>query len=210
MKKLLLTILTLALIVIGLLSLAWKTATDQKEIDSMSKKIESYQYLGHLNKGDRLQTIPQNLVELSPRASYLNTKQKFLAPFNHIVEKMIADAEKDGVCLIVMSGYRSPERQQELIRKAINDEERSLIAMPYESEHQTGLAIDFGGCPMKDGIRNDDIKRDELKEPFETLPEYQWLKQNAGRYGFEESFREDNKDTTGFPAEPWHWKLIIN
>jgi LAS superfamily LD-carboxypeptidase LdcB len=210
MKKNIAIILCGFMVVFCFYGLWVKNSFKEKENKMLSEKIESYQYLGHINKGERIKTLPQNLAELSPRASYLNTKQKFLSPFNHVLEKMIADAEKDGVCLIVISGYRSPERQQELIRKAINDEERSLIAMPYESEHQTGLAVDLGGCPMKDGIRNDNIRRDELREPFETLPEYQWLKKNASRYGFEESFKEDNKDITGFPAEPWHWKLVIN
>jgi len=119
---------------------------------------------------------------------------------------MILDAEKEGMCLVVTSSYRNPDKQQWLYD---NTKDKSTVALPYESEHQTGLAIDFAACPIKDGIRNDNIERLELKKPFKELSEYCWLIRNAFKYGFEQSFTQYNKNITGYVSEPWHWKFII-
>ncbi len=143
------------------------------------------------------------IIELSARASFLNTTQSLATVAVPHLENMIMDAEKDGMCLVVHSGYRSKERQQRLYDEA---EDKSIVAIPGTSEHETGLAVDLGGCPMIDGVRNDEGERLELKKPFEELPEYQWLLDNAHKYGFEQSYTEGNSKRTGFPAEPWHWK----
>lgn len=144
-----------------------------------------------------------NLVELSDRASYLSTTKLIAEKAKEPLEHLIADAEKDGMCLVVIGAYRSPEEQQKLYEDASRD---GLVAKPGTSEHQTGLAVDFSGCPTKDGVRDDSAERPELAGPFEELPEYKWLQMNAGTYGFTQSYRLDNQEKTGFPAEPWHWK----
>lgn len=163
----------------------------------------------HIYKGQILNPLyyPSPLIKLSMRASYLHEDQYLAIPAKLAIENLIADAEKAGWCLTVASGYRSPQKQQKLYN---NSTKKEFIALPYESEHQTGLAVDFEACPMKNGIRNDLTERKELTKDFNTLPEYNWLKYNAERYGFEESFRLDNVEQTGFPAEPWHWKFIYN
>jgi D-alanyl-D-alanine carboxypeptidase len=146
------------------------------------------------------------ILKLSRRASYLHESEYLSLPAAVAVETMIKDAEQDGMCLVVMSGYRSPEKQQKLYDTA---KDKSKVALPYQSEHQTGLAIDFGGCPMKDGVRHDLTERPELANEFDTLPEYKWLQDNAMKYGFEESFTIDNQNITGYPPESWHWKFTL-
>lgn len=162
----------------------------------------------HIYKGQCLSTDyePQVLTELSRRASYLNTYQYLDIRAKMAVEQLIIDAERDGMCLAVKGSYRSLEDQQKLINSASSGE---YMALPGRSEHHTGLAVDFEACPMKDGKRDDSAERLELRKPFNELPEYQWLKKNAEKYGFEESFREDNRNETGYPFEPWHWKMIV-
>lgn len=162
----------------------------------------------HIYKGQTLNpdNYPNAIIKLSRRASYLHESEYLSLPAAVAIETMIKDAEQDGMCLIVMSGYRSPEKQQKLYDTAID---KSKVALPYQSEHQTGLAIDFGGCPMKDGVRNDLVERPELANDFNALPEYKWLQENASKYGFEESFTASNTLDSGYPEESWHWKLIL-
>ena len=164
---------------------------------------------GHLNRGQCLPEgyVPEDLLPLSPRASWLNTEQRLNVRSKIMVEQLIADAEKDGMCLVVSSGYRSAEEQQSLLDKTEN---KLIVAKPNESEHQTGLAVDFVACPMEDGIRNDNVDRLELENDFEKLPEYKWLQDNASKYGFEQSYRIDNIQDTEYAVESWHWKLILN
>jgi D-alanyl-D-alanine carboxypeptidase len=146
------------------------------------------------------------IIPLSARASYLTTDQSLVRVAAPYLEKMILAAEKDGKCLVVLSGYRTFERQQKIWDEA---EDKSIVAKPGTSEHEEGLAVDFGGCPMIDGVRNDAGERMELKNDFETLPEYQWLVDHAKEYGFEQSYTKENVEMTGYPAEPWHWRFQI-
>lgn len=144
------------------------------------------------------------VVPLSERASFLNTDQSLAFIAVPPLERMIKDAEREGMCLVVLSGYRTKEVQQRIWNEA---EDKSIVAYPGTSEHEKGLAVDLGGCPMIDGVRNDQGERLELKNGFETLPEYQWLLSNASRYGFYQSYTEGNSKKSGFPAESWHWKF---
>ncbi len=146
------------------------------------------------------------IVPLSARASFLTTKRSLASVATPNLEKMIMAAEKDGMCLIVVEGYRTKEKQQRIYDEA---EDKTTVAIPGTSEHETGLAIDLGGCPMNElGLRDDSKERLELKKEFNELPEYQWLVQNASKYGFEQSYTEQNIKENGFPAEPWHWRFI--
>lgn len=158
----------------------------------------------------RNQCLPEGftpeVVMLSPRASWLNTKQYLDIRAKVLVEQLIEEAEKDGMCLVVTSGYRSYEEQKDLYDNA---KDKSIAAKPGESEHQTGLAVDFAACPMKEGIRNDGVERTELVKNFEDLPEYKWLHLRAFRYGFEQSYNALNAQEGGYPVESWHWKLVL-
>ena len=176
----------------------------------MSRKSNYVNGYNHIYRGQILDLAyyPKPLIKLSARASYLNTDQYLAMPAKLAVEMMINDAERDGLCLIVLSGYRSPVEQQKLLDFA-DPKDKIKIASAGQSEHQTGLAVDLGGCPMSNGTRNDNVSRDELKNSFDTLPEYQWLLQNASKYGFEQSFTKENEKMTGYPYEPWHFKFLI-
>lgn len=93
------------------------------------------------------------------------------------IEKLIYDANKSGIVIIVDSAFRSSAYQQMILDKLISEkgnEAYKLIALPGASEHQTGLAVDF--AIYENGIYNDDIKEED-KEAI-------WLKDNAWKYGF--------------------------
>jgi hypothetical protein len=130
------------------------------------------------------------MVELSERYNWLNTIQKVKGIVKEPLTKMIDDAESEGLCLVVTSGYRTAEQQIK-----IQEEYGDLAETTEGSEHRTGMAVDLTACPMLDGKRNDDIERLELKKPFNELPEYFWLRQNAIKYGFTQTYEN----------EPWHW-----
>jgi D-alanyl-D-alanine carboxypeptidase len=163
----------------------------------------------HIYKGQTLspENYPNAIIKLSRRASYLHESEYLSLPAAVAIETMIKDAEQDGMCLVVMSGYRSAKSQEKLYEET---GDKSKVALPGQSEHQTGLAVDFGGCPMKNGVRNDSVERHELVNDFSTLPEYKWLQDNASKYGFEQSFTASNTAETGYANEPWHFKLILH
>jgi D-alanyl-D-alanine carboxypeptidase len=116
---------------------------------------------------------------------------------------MVADAEADGVIILPLSGFRSYEDQKYLFfdvkaERAQNARTRAEVsAPPGYSEHHTGYAVD-----VIDGTRPDT----DLQISFETTPAYQWMQQNAARYGFELSFPRDNPQNIQY--EPWHWRFV--
>jgi len=117
--------------------------------------------------------------------------------------KMEADAKADGVDFVVISGFRTIAEQQDLffeISKQRNQtpaQRAKVSAPPGHSEHHTGYAIDVG-----DGA----LPSANLSTSFEKTAAFQWLQNNAAKYGFEMSFPPNNPQ--GVMYEPWHWRFV--
>jgi D-alanyl-D-alanine carboxypeptidase len=112
-------------------------------------------------------------------------------------EKMRDAASRDGRVLLAISGFRSIERQAEVIRRklAAGESLQAIlleVAAPGYSEHHTGRAIDIGvpGEPP-------------LTEGFADTEAYGWLDARARGFGFRLSYPRGNAQ--GFIYEPWHW-----
>lgn len=102
-----------------------------------------------------------------------------------------------GIELIPLSGFRSVERQTEIVRGKLAlgepiEEILRSIAAPGYSEHHTGRAIDIG---TRDAL--------PLEEVFATTPAYAWLTRHGAHFGFRLSYPRNNRH--GFVYEPWHW-----
>jgi zinc D-Ala-D-Ala carboxypeptidase len=106
-------------------------------------------------------------------------------------------ASIDGVTLVAVSGFRSIDRQSEIIRAKLSsgqaiEEILRTVAAPGYSEHHTGRAIDIG-TPGEE----------PLTEAFADTPAFRWLQANAGGFGFKLSYPRGNPH--GISYEPWHW-----
>jgi zinc D-Ala-D-Ala carboxypeptidase len=115
---------------------------------------------------------------------------------------MIKAAQRDGVILVPISGFRSEHYQQELYDRQLGklgsvESATTINAPPGYSEHHTGYAIDFG-----DGTQLET----NTKPSFEQTPAFAWLKEHAAKHGFEMSFAKDNPDRVSY--EPWHWRFV--
>ena len=126
------------------------------------------------------------------------------------VTDMIEDADRDGVSLLICSSYRSVSRQQELFDDEVNkyvSAGRSMdealaeaaygVAVPGYSEHNTGLALD---------IVSPDYQI--LDSGFENTDAFQWLSENAYKYGFVLRYPKDKTDITKIKYEPWHYRFV--
>lgn len=123
---------------------------------------------------------------------------------------MITAAEADGISLIPVSGYRSRERQHNNFERKIKyytdlgygKAEATRIAseivlMPGTSEHNAGLAMDFG--------TNGNYT---LDENFAKTDAFKWLSEHAADYGFILRYESDTKHITKITYEPWHWRYV--
>lgn len=75
---------------------------------------------------------------------------------------------------------------------------QSYSALPGQSEHQTGLCVDFITSEMND----------ELTEAFEDTEAFAWLAQNAYKFGFILRYPKGKEDITGYTYEPWHYRFV--
>jgi hypothetical protein len=90
---------------------------------------------------------------------------------------MVEAAKKDGVSLAAISSFRTMAHQRSLCPC-----DGVSVAVPGTSNHQMGLAIDFGGgLPSSPG-------------PIPGNKFWNWLSKNAGDFGYK-----------NYPREAWHW-----
>jgi len=157
-------------------------------------KIKDKKILGHFPYSE---TSYENLVEITPNILVHKKMYKSLL-------KMRDDAQKDGVYLVFLSGFRSIELQKEIfyslksMRSQIAVERARVSAPPGYSEHSTGFAIDIG-----DALR----RETDFEVEFETTSAFKWLEKNAAKYHFKLSF---DKKQNSVDYEPWHWRYEGN
>ncbi len=139
---------------------------------------------------------PNDLTDIEvPYASEDGMKASKLA-INAFI-KMYKAAKKDGYGIVINSAYRSYQDQVELTqmyRDLYGDNYvTNYVAFPGYSEHQTGLCFDIGSTTTN---------------VFINSKEYQWMQDNAYKYGFILRFPKQYEDVTGFRAEPWHYRYV--
>ena len=89
-----------------------------------------------------------------------------------------------------------------MAEKGISREEAEAIvsatsAREGESEHQSGLCVDF--------IQNGKL---ELENSFEKTRAFEWLTKNAHKYGFILRYPKNKEEITGYTYEPWHFRYV--
>jgi LAS superfamily LD-carboxypeptidase LdcB len=142
----------------------------------------------------------QNLVKVG---NYYDRTEFLDGETANAFQQMQLDARKQGIKLIIISGFRSIADQEMLFKRQIERKGGKKAAAKYSappghSEHHTGYALDIG-----DGNN----PNTDLKVAFETTAAFQWLVNNAYQYGFELSFPPNNSQ--GVSYEPWHWRHVV-
>jgi hypothetical protein len=158
-----------------------------------------------------LEGTPSDIVAIANQAYMLGGKEciipcQYLPKEAYDAYRAMNDAmtREIGRGVLVLYGYRSLARQififfDILERKYDFDVSKTLrrVCFPEYSEHVywKKQAIDFM------------TKDDTASENFDKTDEYQWLKNNAGRFYFHESYPRDNEHDMMY--EPWHWHYEV-
>jgi D-alanyl-D-alanine carboxypeptidase len=112
------------------------------------------------------------------------------------LEEMAAAAAAEGVTLTVSSAYRSFTYQEEVYARNVREMGQEAAdresARPGYSQHQTGLAADFGS----------------IDDSFAQTAAGRWVLANAGRFGWSLSFPQDYEAVTGYRWESWHYRYV--
>lgn len=109
--------------------------------------------------------------------------------------KMAQAALSDSVFFTAKSGFRSPGYQKRVIKRRLQEgksfaEIIRFVAPPGYSGHSTGYALDIATGTY----------------PFAKSKAYQWLFENAHKFGFIETYPKGNLTLNTW--EPWHWEFI--
>lgn len=157
----------------------------------------SYDYI--VNKNNKLTSdfIPNDLeivddtFSLEGRMLRKKAKDAFL--------DMAKQAKKEGYNIILVSAFRTYEYQEELYNNYKLEKGKNYADMcsarAGHSEHQTGLAID---------VSDNSLDYDN----FESTKEFNWMINNAYKYGFILRYPKGKFHITGFKYEPWHFRYV--
>nr|WP_063856894.1 D-Ala-D-Ala carboxypeptidase VanY-G [Enterococcus faecalis]AAF71279.1 D,D-carboxypeptidase [Enterococcus faecalis] len=121
--------------------------------------------------------------------------------YEPLMEMLNAAREENwGELPMVVSGYRTQEKQQSLYDEKIakfkkegySDSEavrqaEQWVAVPGHSEHQLGFAVDINGA---------------------TYDVYLWLQENSYKYTALSSDTRQKTDITGTAEEVWHYRYV--
>lgn len=141
--------------------------------------------------------IPDDLVKIDEE--YVKTDGEIEIERN--VAKAFYDmaeaASEDGMELMVSSGYRSYEDQEEIMETYLElygqNYVDNYVAKPGFSEHQTGMSLDVASKSVN---------------TFVNSEEYSWMMDNAYKYGFILRYPKSKEDITGYKCEAWHYRYV--
>jgi D-alanyl-D-alanine carboxypeptidase len=140
---------------------------------------------------------PEDLAELAGGPYNINRQGLMLrAEAASSLARMAAEAQAAGAVLLAASAYRSYEYQVEVYARNVasegQEEADRVSARPGHSQHQTGLAVDFG----------------PIDNSFADTPGGRWLPANAARFGWSLSFPDGYEEVTGYAWESWHYRYV--
>ena len=217
MKK---RIISLILIFILILSLAMLVACHEEEVGDD-------EYLFLVNKENAVDSsyVPDDLVSID---SAYTTGGKAIQLEKTALEaaiRMLDDMKADGITNVtITSAYRTYEYQKKLFdgyiasesekhpswsEDRIREEVLTYSAAPGTSEHQTGLCVDLFTNQME-GLYNygDETPKNPWDKGFAETQAYEWLCENAYKYGFILRFPENKTNVTGYSYESWHYRYV--
>ena len=172
---------------------------DKKQYEDMHETINLNKINILVNKHNYLKEdyVPENLKSLS--STYALSNMKMVEEAANAFESLSKDASKENYKVIAMSTYRSYEYQVDLYNKYVKSDGKEAAdtysGRPGNSEHQTGLAVDV-------------YNQTETYTNFEKTKEYNWMQENAYKYGFILRFPKDKENETGYEFESWHYRYV--
>ncbi len=141
--------------------------------------------------------VPLNLSAIDRK--YIYNKDEVYQIHSNVrayLDKMLDAAANENISMEITSAFRSFGVQTSLklgYAYTYGSGANQFSADQGYSEHQLGTTVDL---TTKDSVPF---------SKFETTPAYQWLQNNAHKYGFILSYPKNNQY---YQFEPWHWRFV--
>ena len=161
-----------------------------KDLNTNTILVNKYNYLTE-------DYVPENLQTVDKK--YSSKTLQLVDYAKEAFEELSEAASKENYTVLAMSSYRSYQYQYNLYNRYVSTDgveaADTYSARPGYSEHQTGLAVDvYNG---KEDFTN-----------FEKTKEYNWMQDNAYKFGFILRFPKDKVLETGYQYESWHYRYV--
>lgn len=171
------------------------TKTLQKLAQVDPELLKKYSKVYFLNEN----YVPANLTQVPTDYTYsVDRPEQFQSESWPYLKTLLDTAKAQGVTLYVKSGYRSFAEQKSLKSSYSvtygKGTANSFSADQGYSEHQLGSTLDFITSGLNGNLGG-----------FDKTTSYEWLSNNAYRFGFELSYPKGNGY---FIYEPWHWRFV--
>lgn len=191
---------------------ASKTAADSSSAgDGSVSEHEPAPQLWNLIVVNSRTCLPEDFsVDLVEVGDGQYVDKRIAAPLN----QMMSDAHGAGIDIYIYSSYRSMEKQQGLFNASVAQyleagdtyneafyKTKKKIALPSESEHQTGLMVDIIRLGQKDVNSANTTKEG-------ATPQMQWLEEHCADYGFIRRYPANKSDITGIDYEPYCFRYV--
>lgn len=174
------------------------------KLDKLSKTdkelLQKYSKVYFLNENyvpESLSLIPSEFVYDPSTGSGQAREMKIHTKILPFLLDLLKMARNSGIDLKIISAYRS-FGEQSVLKGAYTvnygSGANTFSADQGYSEHQLGTTIDFTTTSVGSSFSG-----------FSKTKEYEWLLQNAYKYGFIVSYPEEN---TFYQFEPWHWRFV--
>lgn len=190
------------------------------------EKEEENMYLVLVNKQNTVGAdfVPSDLVDID--TSY-TTGGKAIQLEKTVLEaviKMLDAMKDDGITNVtITSAYRTYEYQKKLFdsycakeseahptwsEDRVKEEVLTYSAAPGTSEHQTGLCVDLFTTEMEGLYNYGSETKNPYDKGFAETEAFEWLSENAHKYGFILRFPENKTGVTGYSYESWHYRYV--
>jgi len=142
---------------------------------------------------------PARLTEIPDSYDYFDSRDfKIHAEVWPYLKSMLDEANKDGPEILVFSAFRTFNEQGALkgtytVTYGAGTANQFSADQGY-SEHQLGTTVDLITLDLGGTL-----------DGFEQTDAYEWLLDNAYRFGFVLSYPQNN---TFYVFEPWHWRFV--
>lgn len=169
--------------------------------------------------------VPSDLVVIPSALTYQKSRTYELDETAYIaLNAMLAEMKAYGISnAYVCSSYRSYSYQKSTYNGYISSEKKkhpdytdeqiralvdSYSARPGTSDHQTGLCVDFWVTPDMKELENYGHEGTKKDKGFAETKAFEWLCDNAHKFGFIIRFPDGKSDITGYQYESWHWRFV--
>lgn len=210
-KHLILAGLAVIVVVAGITVWQIRNSDNDSFIEVLASKqsltdVETYPRIVNVSNPIEASYEPQNLVSLNtiPNGESIFLRRDAAESFLEMLSAMA----NDGLAVLPIKGYTSYQEQYKAQENSVD----KFIAEGYSSQDATDMTsrtlLTPGADEAQLGTSIDVSTEANSVGNFSCTEQYEWLCNNAHKFGFIIRYTEDKQSITGVEAKPWRLRFV--